>query len=85
MVIQTQLSVKQRSAEAISMQFKTLMDDWLNTTKQNWGEDTYNKDLKSIKRHIYPAFGQRDFSSISPKEWFDFFQGLQLYILKLKN
>ena len=29
---------------------------------------------KSIERHIIPAFGDRDFTSISPVEWFAFFK-----------
>lgn len=53
------------------------MYDWLNTKEPNWGFDTFDKAKKSIERHIIPKFGNRDFTGISPKEWFDFFQSLQ--------
>lgn len=43
----------------------------------SWGETTFDKAQKSINRHIIPKFGARDFTEITPKEWFDFFQGLQ--------
>ncbi|WP_372403182.1 tyrosine-type recombinase/integrase [Acinetobacter piscicola] len=73
----TRQMVKQQNIENENLRFKVLMFDWLDTKKSNWGTDTYDKAVKSIKRHIIPAFGERDFTAISPKEWFDFFQGLQ--------
>ncbi|QOW46434.1 tyrosine-type recombinase/integrase [Acinetobacter piscicola] len=73
----TKNMVKQQNIENENLRFKVLMFDWLDTKKSNWGTDTYDKAVKSIKRHIIPAFGERDFTAISPKEWFDFFQGLQ--------
>lgn len=75
--IQSKSVIKQKVSNELNAQFKTLMYDWLNTKKPNWGEDTFDKAIKSIDRHIIPKFGMRDFASISPKEWFDFFQGLQ--------
>ncbi len=76
-IIQTKLDTHQLKVEHETLLFSTLMFDWLNTKKTNWGDDTYDKAVKSIKRHIIPKFGHRDFTNISPKEWFDFFQGLQ--------
>ncbi len=73
----TKNMVKQQNIENENLRFKVLMFDWLDTKKSNWGTDTYDKAVKSIKRHIIPEFGERDFTAISPKEWFDFFQGLQ--------
>lgn len=75
--LNTRKSVKQQKIENENLRFKVLMFDWLDTKQSNWGADTYDKAVKSIKRHIIPAFGDRDFTAISPKEWFDFFQGLQ--------
>ncbi|AWL29226.1 integrase [Acinetobacter defluvii] len=73
----TRKMVNQQKIENENLRFKVLMFDWLDTKKSNWGFDTYDKAVKSIKRHIIPEFGERDFTAISPKEWFDFFQGLQ--------
>lgn len=73
----TKKTIKQKVKEEENMKFKVLMSDWLNTKKSHWGEVTYEKAVKSINRHIIPVFGQRNFTSISPKEWFDFFQNLQ--------
>lgn len=75
--INTCRSVKQKKIENENQRFKVLMFDWLDTKESHWGADTYDKAVKSIKRHIIPVFGERDFTAISPKEWFDFFQGLQ--------
>ena len=70
-------SIKQQAIESENQRFKVLMLDWLDTKKSNWGHDTFDKAVKSINRHIIPKFGHRDFTTISPKEWFDFFQSLQ--------
>jgi integrase len=70
-------SIKQQAIESENQRFKVLMLDWLDTKKSNWGYDTFDKAVKSINRHIIPKFGHRDFTTISPKEWFDFFQSLQ--------
>lgn len=76
-MIQTKADIKKQATEQKALLFKNLMHDWLNTKEPNWGFDTFDKAKKSIERHIIPKFGNRDFTSISPKEWFDFFQSLQ--------
>ncbi|MFV5629870.1 tyrosine-type recombinase/integrase [Acinetobacter oleivorans] len=76
-MIQTKADIKKQATEQKALLFKNLMYDWLNTKEPNWGFDTFDKAKKSIERHIIPKFGNRDFTSISPKEWFDFFQSLQ--------
>jgi len=76
-MIETKADIKKQAIEQKALLFKNLMYDWLNTKEPNWGFDTFDKAKKSIERHIIPKFGNRDFTSISPKEWFDFFQSLQ--------
>ncbi|EOQ71183.1 MULTISPECIES: tyrosine-type recombinase/integrase [Acinetobacter] len=76
-MIQTKADTRKQAIEREALLFKNLMYDWLNTKEPNWGFDTFDKAKKSIERHIIPKFGNRDFTSISPKEWFDFFQSLQ--------
>lgn len=63
--------------ELESFYFQNLMRDWLDTKSMQWGEATYSKAEKSIYKHLIPKFGQRSYTDISAKEWFDFFQGLQ--------
>ncbi|MFW6696821.1 tyrosine-type recombinase/integrase [Acinetobacter pittii] len=76
-MIETKADIRKQATEQKALLFKNLMYDWLNTKEPNWGFDTFDKAKKSIERHIIPKFGNRDFTSISPKEWFDFFQSLQ--------
>lgn len=76
-MIQTKADTRKQAIEREALLFKNLMYDWLNTKEPNWGFDTFDKAKKSIERHIIPKFGNRDFTGISPKEWFDFFQSLQ--------
>ena len=63
--------------ELESFYFENLMREWLDTKSSKWGEATYTKAQKSIEKHIIPVFGQGNYKEITPKEWFDFFQGLQ--------
>lgn len=76
-VLKSRNEIRQEKVEENNRQFKVLIDEWLATKEPNWGSDTFEKAKKSINRHITPKFGGRDYTKISPKEWFDFFQGLQ--------
>lgn len=75
--IQTKSDIKKQEAIEESQLFSVLLNDWMNTKAPNWSTDTHSRAVKSIKRHIIPMFGHRNFTTISSKEWFDFFQGLQ--------
>ncbi|MDH0178724.1 tyrosine-type recombinase/integrase [Acinetobacter pittii] len=75
--IETKSTLKLKQQKVANQKFSILINEWLNTKKNNWGAATFDKAKKSIERHIIPAFGDRDFTSISPVEWFTFFQGLQ--------
>ena len=76
-VLETKKHIKQQQQQIKGQKFSILMEEWLDTRKSAWGATTFDKAQKSINRHIIPKFGERDFTEITPKEWFDFFQGLQ--------
>lgn len=76
-VLETRKHIKLKQQEIEGQKFSILMAEWLDTRKLAWGQTTFDKAQKSINRHIIPKFGGRDFTEITPKEWFDFFQGLQ--------
>jgi integrase len=76
-VLETKKQVKKKQQQIENQKFGILMNEWLDTKKSAWVETTFVKAQKSINKHIIPKFGERDFTEISPKEWFDFFQALQ--------
>ncbi|WP_445346258.1 tyrosine-type recombinase/integrase [Acinetobacter bohemicus] len=76
-VLETRKQTKQKQQEIEDQKFSKLMNEWLDTKKSVWGATTFDKAQKSINRHIIPKFGERNFTEIIAKEWFDFFQGLQ--------
>lgn len=76
-VLETRKHTKQQQQEIEGKKFSILMAEWLDTRKSVWGGVTFDKAQKSINKHIIPKFGERDFTEITPKEWFEFFQGLQ--------
>ncbi|POZ06983.1 DUF4102 domain-containing protein [Acinetobacter baumannii] len=73
--IETKSILKSKQQKVANQTFSILINEWLNTKKANWGTPTFDKAKKSIERHIIPVFGDRDFTSISPIEWFTFFRG----------
>lgn len=76
-ILETRKLEKKKKEELAQRKFTNLINEWLDTKKSVWGEETFDKAQKSINRHIIPKFGERDFTEITPKEWFDFFQSLQ--------
>lgn len=76
-ILETRKQTKQKQQEIEDQKFSKLMNEWLDTKKSVWGVTTFDKAQKSINRHIIPKFGERNFTEIIAKEWFDFFQGLQ--------
>lgn len=75
--IKTKKDIREQKKIEHEYLFKTLMDNWLMNKKMDWGEITYSKAVKSIEKHIYPQFGNRNYLNIEPSEWLTFFQGLQ--------
>ena len=75
--LETKQKTKQKKIELGNLLFSVLMDDWLATKKGNWDDVTYDKAVKSIHRHIIPAFGHRSYLEIAPHEWLEFFRHLQ--------
>ena len=76
-VLETRNHIKQQRQKIDGQRFSILMAEWLDTRRSAWGATTFEKAQKSINKHVIPKFGERNFTEITPKEWFDFFQGLQ--------
>lgn len=76
-VLKSRNELRQEKVEEHNRKFQVLINEWLATKEPNWSSDTFEKAKKSIDRHVTPKFGGRDYTKITPKEWFDFFQGLQ--------
>ena len=60
----TKSIAKIQRQEIEELKYKYLVKEWLNTRINNWGETTYDKAVKSINRHIIPAFGERNYLDI---------------------
>jgi len=57
--------------------FGNLMIAWLDTRQNRWNKVTYEKAVKSINKHIMPAFGHKNATEITSDHWFGFFLDLQ--------
>ncbi len=52
--------------------FGNLMIAWLDTRQNRWNKVTYEKAVKSINKHIMPAFGHKNATEITSDHWFGF-------------
>ncbi|SDB92328.1 tyrosine-type recombinase/integrase [Acinetobacter boissieri] len=55
--------------------FKYLADNYCLGKK--WTDDTRKRNEGSLKNHVYPLMGKRDYRKITKKEWLELFQEIQ--------
>jgi len=75
--VKTKKRILKEKIDLEELKFKYLLQDWIETRKKRWNEVTFKKAIKSLEKHIFPNFGERNFNEITPKDWLDFFKGLQ--------
>lgn len=54
-----------------------LVNEWLAHRKDHIHENTSKKDKGKLYKYVIPAFGNRDYRSITPHEWLEHFQERQ--------
>ncbi|POD74576.1 integrase [Pseudomonas syringae group genomosp. 3] len=63
--------------------FEPLAREWHASRLANWDADTAKRIIGALERHVFPIFGRRTYTDITPLEWMAFFRGMeQLGILE---
>lgn len=72
---------KQRDQEKLELlnsdqfSFKSLAEEYCNSKK--WTEATRIRNEGALKNHVYPLMGNRDYRTITKKEWLDLVKMIQ--------
>lgn len=68
--------------EVDKYKLSSLIESLLDKKQKKWKPKTFSKMQLSIKKHIYPEFGNRDLRTIRTLELYEFFENLE-YDLKI--
>lgn len=68
---------EQRELEEANSTFEALAREWYASKRPNWTEGTATRVIGTLERHVFPEFGHRPFTGITPMEWLEFLRGLE--------
>lgn len=74
------VSKRQREVETLEASnstFEALATEWYNAKRLAWADGTASRILGALKKHVFPKFGRRAFTEITPMEWLDFLRNLE--------
>lgn len=57
--------------------FEILAREWLELRTPTWAPSTARRNTGSLELHVFPVFGKRVYTDITPKQWMDFLQTLE--------
>ncbi|MGP9498592.1 tyrosine-type recombinase/integrase [Halomonas sp. AOP43-D1-4] len=63
--------------EAANSTFEALAREWHTNKRQNWTDGTSTRVIGSLQKHVFPKFGKRSFTDITPMEWLEFLRDLE--------
>lgn len=63
--------------EAATNTFEVLAREWLALRTPTWEPSTARRNTGSLELHVFPVFGHRPYTEITPKQWMDFLQTLE--------
>ncbi|MGO1616126.1 MAG: tyrosine-type recombinase/integrase, partial [Halomonas sp.] len=65
------------SLEAANSTFEALAREWHTNKRQNWTDGTSTRVIGSLQKHVFPKFGKRPFTDITPMEWLEFLRSME--------
>lgn len=63
--------------EAATNTFECLAREWITIRTPGWAASTARRNVGALELHVFPVFGKRIYTEITPKQWMDFFQTLE--------
>lgn len=69
----------QKAAErrAATDTFEHLAREWHATKSKTWTAGTAVRNLGALQNHVFPIFGRRPYSGITPMEWMEFLRSME--------
>lgn len=63
--------------EAATNTFEVLAREWIALRTPTWEPSTARRNTGSLELRVFPVFGHRPYTEITPKQWMDFLQTLE--------
>lgn len=57
--------------------FEALAREWIEIRTPGWQTSTATRNVGALELHVFPVFGKRPYTEITPKQWMDFLQSLE--------
>lgn len=57
--------------------FEVLGREWFEARRHSWEKGTARRVLGALELHVFPVFGKRPFTEITPLEWMQFLRGME--------
>ncbi|WP_375738408.1 tyrosine-type recombinase/integrase [Pseudomonas boanensis] len=68
---------KAAAIAAATNTFEKLAREWFEARRPSWEEGTSRRIIGSLQLHVFPVFGSRPFTEISPMEWMEFLREME--------
>lgn len=75
--IATKQARKAAEIEAANDTFEALAREWYASRLNGWDAGTAKRVLGALERHVFPAFGKRQYTGILPMEWMELLRGME--------
>lgn len=63
--------------EAATNTFEVLAREWIQIRLPGWELSTSKRTIGALELHVFPVFGKRPYTEITPKQWMDFLQTME--------
>ncbi len=68
---------KAAAIAAANNTFEKLAREWFEARRPSWEEGTARRIIGALQLHVFPVFGSRPFTEISPMEWMEFLREME--------
>ncbi|WP_339487831.1 tyrosine-type recombinase/integrase [Pseudomonas sp. EL_65y_Pfl2_R95] len=75
--IATKQARKAAELDAADSTFEHLAREWYDSRINNWDAGTAKRVIGALERHVFPAFGKRQYTGILSMEWMELLRGME--------
>jgi integrase len=68
---------KKKERGAAGDTFEPLAREWYASRITKWDAGTAKRIIGALERHVFPVFGARPYTDITPLEWMEFLRGME--------
>lgn len=73
----TKRAIRAAEIEAANNTFEHLAREWYAVKCKTWTDGTAVRTIGALEKHVFPVFGKRPYTGITPMEWMEFFRRME--------